>query len=798
MISRHIRSKAMLLGLGMVLAVGATAYFINERIQHNRFQESLVQMQDHLSHRPALKKRRILADLGDRPACYLDRFRGNFLVRELRSLESSFENNEFLDVQKIGSDEGLQNKLSEALRELKKRVNTAQGSFLTGFIRGLPKELVKDLEFNCNYLENPECVVESARLQAGIQESNDERSEAAMLTYYWYLKTKTFLGGSMDPEKPYAFSPATVFFTKTELSELIRSLSLLPEAYFRVPVFGRIFRVPMDSDYESKHPSEKNLLGLAGNEPWYAAAGRVGRDGIKLSYYPSSEAGYIKLYERTLLDIRKKNQKNKTGNFLDTTFIHELSHQVDMTDGAKQIPQMVRFSLTPRWLKESGWKLTVYHDEPNHAELLWENDEKLEAKAKNKFQKMFASSYSRTSPVEDFAESLSYYVTGPDWFMKQLESKAFVLQDEFFRGRRYDDDGLRRKYVAQALLSATSQVKSLAQAECPQTIDAHECLKTLTKKLSLLAEAEIKSLDPQGCDFFSEVSNVTSFRDEFVKYFGDWEPAMFEGDIEKTIHTVSTQFDVRSMYFECVKAESSYPDDLEKSAKVKACFDKRFKRDLETTVSRINPNHIRLMKSLSPFLEETQGYVSARALSLKWFDEFLKPALFSSSQVAEKVYTKCSNQPLKKMRSGEVRFEPYSGGDEYVEGRFLTCLNEGLATEVTKLMERLALSASISSKSLMDWGVSRLLRYATGAIDFRVSYQRTADAEKLDDWFRKRARKVNFETASFDKCLKETHRVLTTKLEENLDDIDLRFIEPKSAVYQFAYDFCVEETAPKH
>ena len=95
--------------------------------------------------------------------------------------------------------------------------------------------------------------------------------------------------------------------------------------------------------------------------------------------------------------------------------VHEMSHAYDFYMG--------KISSTEEWLNLSQWSADGKGISTN-----------------------FFEDYSKSSPAEDFADSIAAFVTNPDLLLERAPNKYEFISKRFFDGNRYDSKSLAEKY----------------------------------------------------------------------------------------------------------------------------------------------------------------------------------------------------------------------------------------------------------------------------------------------------------------------------------------------------------------
>jgi len=186
--------------------------------------------------------------------------------------------------------------------------------------------------------------------------------------------------------------PNDGLFEPEELRGMWVLANLLPDFYRKLPTLSDFHRIPN---------------------------GYVGDDGAVGVYYPGSRQ-----IEIAQLTTRIANHR-LLGTF-HHTLVHEMSHAFDRSIGTPN----GWFSESPEWMGLSQWQRLSRND--------WKA-----------VDGNFVSVYAATSPNEDFAESMAYFILEPDTLKKIAPEKFELISKKFFDGKAFDTDSLHAAYLAQ-------------------------------------------------------------------------------------------------------------------------------------------------------------------------------------------------------------------------------------------------------------------------------------------------------------------------------------------------------------
>jgi hypothetical protein len=148
--------------------------------------------------------------------------------------------------------------------------------------------------------------------------------------------------------------------------------------------------------------------------------GYVGDDGSVGTYYNTSK-------QLVVTNLSTVIQNHRLSGTFHHTLVHEMSHAFDRSVNAS-LPN-AWFSETPEWLNLSQWKRLSRSD--------WQV-----------IDGNFSSTYAATSPGEDFAESMAYFILEPDTLKKNAPEKFEFISKKFFGGRKFDTESLKASYLA--------------------------------------------------------------------------------------------------------------------------------------------------------------------------------------------------------------------------------------------------------------------------------------------------------------------------------------------------------------
>jgi|GEM_PF-3398290 len=268
------------------------------------------------------------------------------------------------------------------------------------------------------------------------------------LVYHWFLKTGYLLGlaksiPSIDLTSDTTGDDRSYQFTLDELYVFWRLSHLLSEAHLALPTL------------QSLHRFRDGIKPADWGEQTCGDAG-----GGKTS-------GFVRLTKNCLsLSTRGANADPDLMDFAYLGITHEISHRLDVArsgsafewylsqqwakgfaplSGWREISSTVAGETTVVW--ESGWTQTQ-----NGATSVWSKSGSLDG---------FVRDYAATSPVEDFADTVAYFRSNPQWTLQKSPRKYEWIANQFHSGRMFDADSRRAHYIKNANLFLGSRLQAL-------------------------------------------------------------------------------------------------------------------------------------------------------------------------------------------------------------------------------------------------------------------------------------------------------------------------------------------------
>ena len=391
-----------------------------------------------------------------------------------------------------------------------------------------------------------------------------------------------------------------------------------------------------------------------------------------------------------------------------TGITHEMAHHVDYatTHTGKDY-----LSTTSEWQTLSGWKFEERMVD-GHAYDWWTAS-----------SDQFVSSYSQTSPGEDFAEAVAYARYRGNQAKKDIPIKLAYLAKKIFNGRTFDDEGLIAYYgqaSAKGMLESLSTVLSgcvrspaevngatdVFPAVIPGTIpgDVSQCVKLrlgaeFQRQSDILRATELEAcgvLDTQ----MAKVKQATA--DALAPAVGpilqsNIDLAAIQAATESLRSDVKASIDAREVWLSC-----------RGDASPETCFSDALGLAFDQVASRsaaLTPSVIDVEKKL--FVD-----ANSYADTAKTVEQFYRQLLGDSTRIAQDYGKQRWEQclvdgiptgatpdalasPLTEEEASIPLTLPFTGGESYVSAKVLSCINIGFDADSHAIRDRWAHTRSL-------------------------------------------------------------------------------------------------------
>ena len=523
------------------------------------------------------------------------------------------------------------------------------------------------------------------------------------LVYYWFLKTGYLLGlaksiPSIDLASDTTGDDRSYQFTLDELYVFWRLSHLLSEAHLSLPTLQTMHRFR-----DGIRPSDwsENTCGDAGG---------------------GKTSGFVRLTKNCLsLSTRGPNVDPYLMDFAYLGITHEISHRLDVArsgsgsewylsqqwakgfaplSGWREISSTVDGKTTVVW--ESGWTQTQ-----SGSAAIWSKSEGLDD---------FVRDYASTSPVEDFADTVAYFRSNPQWTLEKSPRKYEWIARQFHSGRKFDPDSRRAHYVKNAKLFLDSRLQALVdrclsapastlsvfskedqewgvalklpvQVPGENAESVRACLSAGVQAAIASKLAEFKLEEPEGCTDINSDSELGIRRDS-----GDGVAPVVQELIERNVALapivkaqkelrvrLAREIDPREAYLKC-RATDQAEICFEES--VKAAFGRIVTEYTSVIGQDAVGTEWELYRGTWTFEHARVAFTAAwERLTTGVSTDISEAALQRWNSCIEITYPARTVHSLLSRKDTESLIPPllipFSAGVQYVDLRLLECLNSG-------------------------------------------------------------------------------------------------------------------------
>ena len=517
------------------------------------------------------------------------------------------------------------------------------------------------------------------------------------VAFLFFLKTGYTLSGIRDnPDDEVdisAFNELSLFYFKDE--EFYRIWLWLQSTS------GRMFHLPgLQNIYRLAHEQRVRI----GEEPVCGRAG-IGRQWLWLgdrcltnqSTYNADKEWWKEEGELT---------ESVRGEALES-IAHEIAHYYDYNHRDEEY---TRLSAQISFLELSHWQLREYNNDDELVEREWGHE--------GQVGYGFISDYAKTSPIEDFAESLAAFRYYPETLKEAAPEKFEYFKENVFEGISYDWEGINELI--------NSQVLSLIQSEKRQWLST--CLSEQESNnynnsftLSGLAEEVKKEFTDRGFDreFNCFMSNMDISVESLIARFKFelpegcyifshrekdwWHGAVFREVIpsliedledEERVKEIANQIQAfRNQFKRSFKAEEIAIDCYQEKSSNKPfspqqCFES--KRDYYIGQIIVNYSLIgdtALSNELTR-LNEIYSYSTFHQSAVNRVRRVMQISSSDMAAKADELINNCS-QSQYYHDDQSLLFSPYKGLDNVtLRPWFLNCINQNYEQTLTGMLER--------------------------------------------------------------------------------------------------------------
>ena len=504
---------------------------------------------------------------------------------------------------------------------------------------------------------------------------------AGYVHYLWYLKMGNLLAAtnkvhdSKSQSKPgiyngKTFAVSSYLYRDKELYGFWRLLMMMREPHTNLSAFTEIHRVPQGESFDFVVEERAKGGGGLGETCGLAySSGIVILQDLCLGLYDDWE----------------------NGNFYES-ILHEFSHQVDYDQGRK-LRKSYR-STEQDYLDISYFFLKEYKDESNQTVRQWEHKEGIK----------LVSSYSGTSPAENFAETLSHFRVDGSQTKKSISDEHWdFVSKNYYSNKSFENKILMKQWVgekssflAQAAFRAVSECSNSTQVYASTYFQKNDfasvlvpsmlnCLGAKAQDASAEIMSQIKVNDPDGCKVLTSSEANTEWnplvKRELLaamdKYLIELKSdAKYFAKIQGFIDEIPDRTIANQAYLSCATPDREL-----------LCYEETV---LKFSIEKLGPLNLpsghaddlaKLYLNGHP-LDETKQYLRG------YYKSFVASHKAQITTEALEVWNKCSaGSPQDDATPAGTKF---SIGDGYLVSSIYNCLNSEFSEAVRLIVQNLA------------------------------------------------------------------------------------------------------------
>lgn len=503
--------------------------------------------------------------------------------------------------------------------------------------------------------------------------------------YWFFLRTGYVLNAAavypgMDSTQVKA-APKDFLFTPEELRGFWRAAQSAPRPMANLAGLSRVYRIPRGHRLPSADDSDACGRFYGGH--WWD----VGDHGEQIDI--RSSPGYILLDSECLEIIASMNTQEWIGH-LEGDFSHEVGHALEKSsiDGSARKVSLV---FDPDWSKLNGWKFDSRLVDGRYV-YQYSRDPQAE----------FVSDYAKTSPAEDWAESIAFYRYGAETLREKAPKKFEYLKSKVFDGVSYDRSGLKEAIESRVSKIVEARVTGLLE-RCQAAEGAPRSASASQSKAPSSGPRFFRDALPESVDACLSAALLSQTRDDLAREPGlgweicgiedeDWKPyfdfaVMQVKDRMKALakevpptpesaaklteyrNALKSKIDSRNLWLSCWDAEDP-----------KRCFADA----LETVFRKVSEGY---KDALGPHIEAERETL-VKALSFSEAARKAQQYLLSTYGDPQSIVEEFTQQKLEECLAAKRPFKavmpklaPFNARDVYVAPEILDCLNQTLESE---------------------------------------------------------------------------------------------------------------------
>lgn len=553
--------------------------------------------------------------------------------------------------------------------------------------------------------------------------------EGALL-YHWQTKMGITLASAANtPGLSGITAPLGRYLFSSE------ELRILNEIAFRTPAIYRkmwpvrsMHKVPYPYKKRNSDGSTSSAIADATLPTFWISAGNV-----------TNNPGYIRLFHDGMR-ISRIDGNSRWDTSLRETTVHELSHELDyMIDNPNR--EMSRISDSKLWLDLSGWRMVSAIGGNGLVDYEWKSDPNAEG---------FVRWYAGTSPAEDFADTAAYFRLEPSRLETTPKKKA-LISGMLYGGRTFDDPGLLEFYqsfvekeltdlipkqleacrgVLEPSQVPTADVVYVGSAQIGLSVNGifrKQCLEALFNRDLEEQFRRLRYHEWEACDFLKpSVIQVIATRqarawaskvNELNARTEDAGP--LADALKKSLAEFEERFDAREAYVACYG-----------NADEETCYDSTLSQMYDAWLSRQPESLRQTLLLLKPLHLKQNTYDTARMRAIDSVNTLIAGASVTIWEKTQALWNSCKSN--RSELTGTPRLEPYSGGEYYVRGSILDCVNRQIRDVYRKLLNDYARTRfQWTSENALSLAIDRVVKKAQWILNLQV---RRAANEEFAKW----------------------------------------------------------------
>jgi len=533
-------------------------------------------------------------------------------------------------------------------------------------------------------------------------------TDEGLFQYWYFLKTgypiaalKAFTwhsGSKTTTESPAGYPLEKYLFNRDEWKALWLTASMLPKSMISMPSLNEIHRLP-----HGFIPDPWKMSGTCGWAVGTWASGEI-------------------LLSDECLGLNRNDPFDIQAPFYQST-THEIAHRLSAWNFAGKSGPARPMDQDPEFLAISDWKMENLVQPGGAYRAVWKNNGQTIG---------WASEYAKTSPAEDFAETIGTFRTHPATLHARAPAKYEYAKKKVFAGRGYTEDDLKNEYaddlknavienidqwltpcvsgkVGTEATPKPSALTQLINVQVPVDEKVKACIREqVVATISTKAE-QIRYDEPEGCAILDRFEDeitpaaITKLTPELNGYLKSSDRLTdLIGGVGEFRNAILKEFDGRALVLSCWQEKDP-----------EACYqtklDAEFDRLEEKYKVLLSVSDADLKSAEKKRFESANSYDRVYGDVVTFYDGFFAKFNDDIKTRTDQLWQTCLAVPSRV--NTDVLLEPYTAGDQYVAPSIIQCVNERLPDEMTALRSEAGVEqgAAILSPDARNWVNERIL-----------------------------------------------------------------------------------------